>query len=76
MRSELAKLVLLGQYGLKKYVTKNECLAMPLWDVIRYLRREFKQIEIKNMAHILKGIAVVYIVQMTNLEGDSKVLLS
>ena len=75
MRSELAKLVLLGQYGVKKYVSRNECLAMPLWDVIKYLRREFHHLEMKNLAFILKGIAIVYILQMTNLEGDTKVLL-
>ena len=29
-----------------------------------------------NMAYILKGIAVVYVIQMNDLEGDTKVLLS
>ena len=76
MKSEIAKLLLLGQYGLKKYVTKNECMSLALFECIKYVRTQFQQITMANMAYILKGIAIVYFVQVQNLEGDTKVLLS
>ena len=62
MKSEIAKLLLLGQYGLKKYVTKHECLQFALFECIKYIRTQFQQITMANMAYILKGIAIVYFV--------------
>ena len=76
MKSEIAKLLLLGQYGLKKYVTKHDCMQLALFDCLRYIRTQFQQITMANMAYILKGIAIVYFLQIQNLEGDTKVLLS
>ena len=76
MKNEIAKLLLLGQYGLKKYISKSDCLQIDLFKLIRYIRDQFAQISVQNMGCIMKGLAVVYFIQVKELEGDTKMLLS
>ena len=41
MKSQIAQLMLLGQYGPKKYVTKQEILTFDLFKMIEFLRTQF-----------------------------------
>ena len=64
MKNDLAKLLLLGQYGLQKYVAKQECLSLDLFALIKYIRSHFKSITMSNLGFIMKGLAIVYALQV------------
>ena len=76
MKNDIAKILLLGQYGPQKYVTKQEICQFNLYKVITYIQENFQSIAMNNLAFIMKGIALVYLMQIKNLECDSKMLLS
>lgn len=76
MKNEIAKVLLLGQYGLQKYVNKQECLQFDMFSLITYIRNHFKSITMSNLGFIMKGLAVVYTLQLHFLESSTKNLLS
>ena len=50
-------------------------MQLALGESIGFLRAQFENITIMNLSNILKGIAIVYFIQIQSLEADSKVLL-
>eukprot|EP00347_Sterkiella_histriomuscorum_P006967 403350758 len=75
MRQELAKLLLIGSYGIK-FVQKADLQNMHIFKTIEYIRDHIKQISMQQLGLIMKGLSLVYHLQLINLEKDTKNLLS
>jgi hypothetical protein len=61
MKNDIAKILLLGQYGPQKYVTKQEIQHFDLCKIINYTQEHFHSLSMNNLAYIMKGIYTVYL---------------
>ena len=82
MRLELAKVLLVGQYAgtsgrgqRSRYLSKSELEQLDLHKLLRYVRANLDEINVRNLCYIIKGLAIVYHEQARSLEVNSRDLL-